>query len=387
MTKTEKEGRCPFRVAILTIEHVAQRWAGDWVQATKTTEALRALGVDVKHVIYREEKGRIIPIPSENAGEEVLKEDFDVWHFIPGRLTVSLMREATKHFQTPPLIVGSTIFWKSKKTSYVLRKNLKAIKCYDTIRLWAARLLRPGKSDYFQGFDLLLPNSQAEIAQCKEYRKIPDQTILTSVPNGIDIPPNETDNISAHSSIPEKEYVLYPGIFSPRKNQLYFIRALRETEIPVVFMGGPGEDNVFQQYYDKCRAEAPSHWVFLGHVEHCSAEFYQILNRTRVACLASNCETPGIALLEAAALGARPAVTIEGGTSEYYGFHAEYLDPASQASIRDAVSRAWRRGRLSREATAHFHYYTWRTTAETTLLAYEEALRVRDSNLCALRSD
>jgi glycosyltransferase involved in cell wall biosynthesis len=102
--------------------------------------------------------------------------------------------------------------------------------------------------------------------------------------------------------------------------------------------------------------------------------------------LASSCETPGIALIEAAALGARPAVTREGSAAEYFGFEAEYFHPLDGEEIRAAVKRAWDRGPLSSAAELGMRQITWEATAQATLRFYQEALARRDMTNAERRS-
>jgi len=78
----------------------------------------------------------------------------------------------------------------------------------------------------------------------------------------------------------------------------------------------------------------------------------------------------GIALLEAAFAGTRPVVSQYGGTQEYYGFCAEYLDPLSLESIVAAVRRGWERGRLTEEESKSFKRFSWNYCAKLTLEGY-----------------
>ena len=144
-------------------------------------------------------------------------------------------------------------------------------------------------------------------------------------------------------------------------------------------MGGSTGEWGCNQYYEQCRREADRDWVFLGQVTHKSTEFYQALRHARVACLASSCETPGIAILEATNLGVRPAITKEGGAIEYLGFDAEYFNPMDESAIRSAVERAWLRGRLSRESADALKRFTWEKAAEISLFYYFEGIKRRSS--------
>ena len=69
-------------------------------------------------------------------------------------------------------------------------------------------------------------------------------------------------------------------------------------------------------------------------------------------------------------------MTQYGGTQEYYGFCAEYLNPLNVKNIRDAVLRAWMRGRLSDNERQSFERFTWQWCADLTLAAYHLAMKL-----------
>src|SRR5207244_860921 len=64
----------------------------------------------------------------------------------------------------------------------------------------------------------------------------------------------------------------------------------------------------------------------------------------RVLVLPSELEFPGLVALEAGLAGCQVAVTGVGCAREYLGEHAEYLDPYSLDSIRQAVLACYARG-------------------------------------------
>ncbi len=360
------------RVVILTRQSVAERWAGDWVQAVLTARALRPFCTRVEHLVYRDRKG-VERLPPGYAISEPcdVPADTDVLHFIPGRLSRADAANWTSHLERRPLLVGSTIFWDSAVHRTVIGRNRPRQTLLQRLRRFV-RASAPGRPDY-SSFDLLLTNSQAEIAVCRHYLLTRRDVIYGSVPNGVVPMLSISDDVPRHSRVPSEPYIVYPGVFAPRKNQLGFIRAVKREPYHVVFMGGPLEDGECRDYFELCRREAPKHWVFLGHVEHCSEEFIQVLHHATLACLASSCETPGIALLEAATLGARPIVTREGGTCEYYGFDGEYFNPLRPGEIVAALQRGWARGRLAASSRAAIARLSWTETARQTVLLYRHA--------------
>jgi glycosyltransferase involved in cell wall biosynthesis len=369
-----------IKIAILTNEGMAYRKSGDWVQAEKTAAAMKGIGANVKHYVYG--TGHYQFDLPENITRITVNEiptDIDVLHFISSPNPHQLRNLIAKPKGLGPLIVGSTIFWRSYIHHRVVYNNGGPLKKFIKAALidLSSNIITPIRQ--FESYDLLLPNSQTEINQLKKYCRLKIGAKIIAVPNAIDPIPDWASECPPPLGLIKNDYIVYPGVFMPRKNQIGFIEALRDSNMKVVFMGGPLDEPASTKYYEICRQMAPKQWVFLGHIKHRSPEFYGALGNARVACLASSCETPGIALLESSALGVRPAITQEGGTIEYYGFEGEYLNPLSAISISNAVSRAWNRGRLDEVTSRAISRYTWEDTARMTIRAYQEALSGRNS--------
>jgi glycosyltransferase involved in cell wall biosynthesis len=81
-------------------------------------------------------------------------------------------------------------------------------------------------------------------------------------------------------------------------------------------------------------------------------------------------ETPGIAALEAGLAGSRIAITKYGGTDEYFGQHAEYIEPTRITSIRNAIERALNTEKNDSLQKHIRSKYLWENVAEKTANAY-----------------
>jgi glycosyltransferase involved in cell wall biosynthesis len=222
-----------------------------------------------------------------------------------------------------------------------------------------------------RGVDVLLPNSHAEGDCVRRYAKLTPNTAIFPVNNGFIPPAYKLEELRRSTLVPKEDYIVVPGIIVSRKNQLGLIKAIRDLPYQVVFMGGYDENGWF---YCQCRKWASERMRFLGYVQHDSEEYWSVLRDARCAVLASDCETPGIAMIEAAYAGARPIITKFGGTIEYYGFDAEYFDPRYKQEIQDAVVRGWNRGRLSARESQAYSRFSWDYCASLTAHAYEIAI-------------
>lgn len=352
-----------MRIAIISLYSRLGGTTGDCVQANKTAAALSALGEDVLRCYLKQGTSEVYDSKGALLGAwDVVLGAMDIVHAIP-----PIPSSYLPSLEIKAKLVASTVFWRSWTYSRVIHRNdgrLSFGVLKDYVRTFLAWLGIPTYRSYL-AYDLLLPNSIDEIDCFRRYCRMKKGAKVVAVPNAIDSIPEFVAELPRSNKIPPGDYVLVPAVFAIRKNQIAFIRALRDARYTIVFMGdGP--------QLDQCRSEATPNMLFVGHVQQGSPEFYSLMKYARVVCLPSNCETPGIAGLEAAALGARPVVPREGGTTEYYGWDAEYHNPLDGDSIRECVERAFGRGRLTDSEMARYRAMTWDYVARMTRDAYCE---------------
>lgn len=274
-----------------------------------------------------------------------------------------------------PVLV-STVYWNSPFRELVSVRNGASRKELKKSMRSIVNRFRGKKSmllhDWCSG---ILPNTWAEGDAVRKDFALPQHAICVPVPNALGRVP-ELSELERPSYLPEGDYIVCPGIFHWRKNQLGLIRAIKDVykDIPVVFMGGvfPG----LESYYRQCLSEAGENMHFIGFKSSEEYEYWAVLKYARAAVLPSDCETPGIAMLEAALAGARPIITVNGGTQEYFGLSGIYLDPLSADSIRKAVHDGWQRGRLSEQESRIFRRFTWEWCAELTASAYRSVREI-----------
>jgi glycosyltransferase involved in cell wall biosynthesis len=93
-----------------------------------------------------------------------------------------------------------------------------------------------------------------------------------------------------------------------------------------------------------------------------------------VFVLPSQYETPGISALEAALAGAKIVITPFGGTRDYFGNNAVYVDPTSVEDIAKGIQTALGKGKDA-ELREHIRKeFTWNKVGEKTKQAYEHVL-------------
>ncbi|MEO0082724.1 MAG: glycosyltransferase family 4 protein [candidate division WOR-3 bacterium] len=183
--------------------------------------------------------------------------------------------------------------------------------------------------------DLVLPNTRAEADMMTGAFGVPAAK-LGLLPNGVDERFYYASPDEFVSRYGLRDFILYTGhIGWGRKNVLALLNAVRGIDRPLVLIGG-----VIHNDYGRRCLELVRELPGAIHIPALPADS-TILASAYAACdtvvLPSFYETPGLSALEAGLAGAKVCITKHGGTTEYFGEHATYLEPSSVESIRQAL--------------------------------------------------
>ena len=186
--------------------------------------------------------------------------------------------------------------------------------------------------------DLLLVNSNAErdmlVSQGADINRV------TVIPNVID---EELANEVEIADFDKRSTSIHVGHFCPRKNQLGLIEALTSCSFDVTFAGKARP--MHRSYWRKCRQIAGTRHDFPGALPR--KKVLELMAKSRLSISTSIVETPGIANLEAAALGCMPVLPDIAPVREYFGDMAYYIDPENiEHNILEAAYQAVPDGRL-----------------------------------------
>ena len=319
--------------------------AGDAIQQKRTARALERLGVVVQLA----------------AGDITgFKGDLvHLFNIMPVEETYKLFLQA-KAAGLPCLL--SPIFWEPHeflRMAYPAKGSHFGIWWNSTQELRLALL---------KGVDLLLPNGNGEINQLEEEFGKPIAPYRL-VPNAADTSFYHTDPKRFRRRYGSEKFILCVARISRRKNQLGLIRALKHTDLKIVFIG-PIDD---YEYYRECRSEQG----------RCRVQFIDALSHNDLASaycaaalhvLPSWYETPGLVTLEAALTGCKVVTTNRGTAFEYLGDQAWYCDPSDERSIRDAVMSALKHPGYPSLREKIRRDFNWDRAAELTLDAYQFVL-------------
>lgn len=132
-----------------------------------------------------------------------------------------------------------------------------------------------------------------------------------------------------------EDYIIWPGIIEPQKNQLTAIQALKGYDIPVVFSGSARDS----EYLAACHAAAEDNILFLPEMPFLSDIHLSALMNSRLF-LELPLDFPGISAVEAASLGCRLVLTDCEWSREMFDEQIYLADPKDCISIRRTVDRA-----------------------------------------------
>jgi len=223
--------------------------------------------------------------------------------------------------------------------------------------------------------DRVLPNTQAEADLIVNGLGV-DRRKVKVVPNGVDERFGRANSGPFIKAYGVKDFILNVGhIGHSRKNVLNLIRALETIDLPAVIIGRV----ISGAYGDACRREAARNHriIIIDGLDYDSELLPSAYSACDTFVLPSQFETPGIAALEAGLAGAKVVITPFGGTREYFGTMAEYVQPGSVESIRTGILRALRKkkdGALRAHIRANF---LWQSVAAQTARAYQDVLENR----------
>ena len=181
-------------------------------------------------------------------------------------------------------------------------------------------------------------NSDIECETLARALDLPRDKFVT-VYNGIDdvfFEPCSPEIFRQRFSINER-FVLNVGNIEPRKNQLRLIEAMWQFPDLRLVMIGHVRD---RDYASECIRAGKDKVTHLGPINHSSELLRSAYSACEVFALPSLLETPGLAALEAAAIGCRVVITEVGSTREYFGDSVHYVDPASVKSISSGLASA-----------------------------------------------
>ncbi|MBI4427620.1 MAG: glycosyltransferase [Ignavibacteriales bacterium] len=218
----------------------------------------------------------------------------------------------------------------------------------------------------------VLPNTVVESLLYTEAFGVPPER-MTVVPNGVEKRFYFARPQMFSKRFGVRNFILNVGHIGPgRKNVLRLVQALEGIDRQAVIMGRMERSEAAKEIMD--RAKKNPRLKMLESIPHSSDLLASAFAACDVFVLPSMFETPGLAALEAALAGAKIVITPHGGTKDYFGEQAEYVDPYSIDSIRKGIQNALRKNRDSGLRERIRKEFLWERVAEKTKAVYEKVL-------------
>jgi glycosyltransferase involved in cell wall biosynthesis len=347
-----------MKVLVATRSYLFNVVGGGDVQVEKTSAALRKRGVKV---VLLDKKIRDI-------------SKFDILHiFAPSVFSADAYSLALHARKSGVKVATSSVFWLPVYKTRALNVlkinpiNKMAIRIGNSIPMYGPSYLKL----LFETSDMVLPNTDEERKIIKSVFDIRHNR-FSVVPNGVDNEFKDGNKELFKRKFGIENFILFVGRIERRKNLLKLIKAFETSglDTELVILGSVAEE----AYYKSCNAISNKKVKFIGPMDHASRLLKSAYKAAKVVVLPSYYETPGLSALEGGLAGANIAITKVGGTDEYFGKFADYLDPYSINSIRKAIVAAYERPRSDKLQNHILENFTWDSVAKKTIQAYKSIL-------------
>ncbi|MCK5451108.1 MAG: glycosyltransferase family 4 protein [Candidatus Omnitrophica bacterium] len=298
-------------------------------------------------------------------------EDFDILHVfgsVKDCLGIMLVAKARG-----VKVVLESIFWSDLRRAVFEEGGI--ISKAKMVTRHFAKVVCPfypsARKKMFETADMIFPNSDSEARQISRFFNISMKKMFV-VPNGVDMKFESASSGLFVEKFGIKDFVLYTGRIEPRKNQLNLIRAMKGLDKDLVLIGE--QVSSYKWYYDKCIREAGENVHFLGKMDHGSEMLLSAYAACDVFVLPGWFETPGLAALEAALIGAKVVVTDGGSTKEYFQDKVLYIKPNNVKDMRRKIEIALEREKINGLKEFVLDSFIWEKVAERMVEGYKRVI-------------
>jgi glycosyltransferase involved in cell wall biosynthesis/lipopolysaccharide biosynthesis regulator YciM len=360
---TRKKDLSRLKVAMLIRANVLSQRGGDTVLLERMTEGLRSRGHEV--------------VWDFECKEDL--SDCDIAHlfnFATPEVTENCSKYV-KSFNLP--FVVTTLYEDWPRFFSPMVDTFIALQKYvengqsDWERIWNERLKvgkTPIQDNSYSAFhaDALIASGSNELDSLR--RDYPHSRRFEINHFGHDVFDGRPDPNLFREAYKVENFVLCVGRFEWRKNQLMLLKALEDSDIPLVFLfGGFTYQPDYEAICRRFKRRGKTH--FISRVE--PAMLASAFAACKVHALPSWYELPGLVSVEAAHYGANVVASTEGTIRDYLGDDAWYCSPDNFESIRKAVEEAYyapKTDRLSKRVSR----FTWDNCVDELLGIYGNVL-------------
>ena len=169
-----------------------------------------------------------------------------------------------------------------------------------------------------------------------------------------------------------QDYILCLANIEPRKNQKILIEACKLNNKKLVLVGHIRD----KDYFRSLELDSNDSVIYYGSVGNHTSEFFSLLLNAKCFILPSTLETPGLAALEAAALGIPIIVTSEGCAKEYFGRIDTYYDgkKGDVKELSDLITKVFINQTSGLVNFDQIKNFSWDKCVDNQILIYEELM-------------
>jgi glycosyltransferase involved in cell wall biosynthesis len=342
-----------MHILFATHQVVGMHQGGVRTQMLQTKTALEELGVTV--TLYEMWK-------------DFHPDEYDLVHIFSANMATYHFARALR-LRKMPFVVSPVFF--SRRSDKVVRSVVRV----DT---FVNRFFRGFWTDYGLISEMcgwanaVLPNTQAEAHLMQYGMNVPVQNLFIAA-NGVEERFGKSSPDLFVHQYGVKDFILYVGQIGPlRKNVYQLLSALEQVDHPAVIIGSFDDS----PSGIRCRelAKHNPRLLIIDELSHDSMLLASAYSACDVFTLPSQYETPGIAALEAGLAGAKIVITPFGGTRDYFGNHAVYVDPTSVTDIAQGIRTALDQKKDTGLCEHIKNEFIWRRVGEKTKQVYEHVL-------------
>lgn len=227
--------------------------------------------------------------------------------------------------------------------------------------------------------DALICETPKEKEFINKYHKIDNKKIFV-IPNGVEIDKYNGDEIYDIIGS-NKRYVLQVGVFNENKNQLNVIKALKNTDIELVLIGGAYFSS--QKYYEECIEEAKgcNNIHFLGWIEHESNLLKSAYAHADTLILPSFSETFGLVAIEAVMYGTKLVLSRTISLLSYDEFkNINTFSPDNLDEIKNAIIKTFNSKRDQEIYDKIKKKFSWDVVIDEHIKLYRGVLNEKNAN-------
>lgn len=235
-------------------------------------------------------------------------------------------------------------------------------------------------TEQFKYADFVVANSELEASMLERYGLI-ESSKTKVVHNGFDdmlmtIRKNPIISKKLYRPLHDlpSQYMVFVGNIEPRKNLDICIQVCRRLRIPLVILGKVRDREYANKYLFPFINNGSVYYA--GYYQNNSFKFLSVVMNAVGLLLPSSLETPGLAALEAAALGVPLLVTSCGSAKEYFGNKCLYYngDRKDVDELEQAVSQLGSTPEKYIVDIETITKYTWSNVSEDQVNVYHECI-------------